>query len=358
MKQRFRQYGLSVGLLPTGPKNTIADVAGLRLGHCTKIAGDDIRTGVTVIDPGLPNLFDLKLPAAVAVGNGYGKVTGVTQIQELGVIEAPIALTNTMAVGPVMRALADQVVTNTPSLQKTQEPILNGPNVFVGEVNDSRLNNFYQDGVGQDEVKRALASLSPDFELGSVGAGTGGRAFSWKGGLGSASRMIQLGKKTYTVGTLAQTNFGGSLTILGVPVGKLLGKTDFDTLLSPAGDGSGNIIIATDAPLSSRQLERLARRAFLGLARTGSVLNHSSGDYSLAFSTNRAGLEGSGNPGYCLPDADLSIFFLAVVESVEESVYDALFLAETMTGRNGFTLPSLPADEAVSLLRKRMEPRE
>ena len=318
------------------------------MGHRTLVEGDGIRTGVTVVDPGTPRLFHDKLPAAVAVGNGFGKLTGVTQINELGTLETPIALTNTLAVGPAMQGLVELVLRITPGIGATATV-----NAVVGETNDGIVNDIHRIVVTPGDVAAAHAARTRAFALGSVGAGTGTCAFGWKGGIGSASRRVRHGRRTFTVGALLQTNFGGALTIMGVPVGEMLGRTDFDKFRAPRGDGSCMIILATDAPLSARQLSRVARRAMIGLGRTGSILGHGSGDYAVAFSTNRAGIEGAGG-GDCLPDTALNPFFLAAVEVVEESVLDSLFTATTVTGRDGNTLQQLPVARVVKLLRKHL----
>lgn len=334
---RFRDYGFRPGFLPTGKLNLISDVPGVKVGHKTKHESDDVRTGVTIIDPGVKNLFRTKLPAAVSVGNGFGKMAGTTQIQELGTLETPIALTNTLAVGPVLRGLVDLVVANTKDL-KPIETI----NAVVGETNDGLLNRIHKNSILGEEVYQAYTARRKDFALGCVGAGTGTRAFAWKGGIGSASRRIKLNGKSYTVGALVQTNFGGSLTIMGVPIGQQLGKTDFDSFIH-APDGSCMIVLATDAPLSDRQLRRLAKRGLVGMTKTGSVMANGSGDYAIAFATKKQG---------GIDDNDLNTFFLAAVEAVEESIYDALFLAQTTVGRDGEKLEALPIDMVVERLRE------
>lgn len=340
---RFKDL-FTVGFLPSGERGSICDVEGVRVGHLTKIEGVDVRTGVTVVDPGAKNLYRNKLPAAVYVGNGYGKLAGSTQVEELGTLEAPIALTNTLAVGPVLRGVVDVVIKNTPDLKPTETI-----NVVVGETNDGILNTIHTNTITSADTEAAYRACSTNVAGGNVGAGTGTRAFSWKGGIGGASRVVMIGGKKYTIGILIQTNFGGSLTILGVPIGTLLGKNDFADIL-PLPDGSCMIVVATDAPFSARQLKRLAKRAFLGLIRTGSIVAPGSGDYVIAFSTNRAGVEGS-EAGACLPDSDLTPFFLGAVEAAEEAVYDALFCAETLSGR-GNTLEALPFTRVVDLLKK------
>jgi D-aminopeptidase len=342
-KKRFRDYGLSVGYLPTGTRNSIADVKGVRVGHTTRIEGDDIRTGVTVIDPGVPNLFMEKIPAALAVGNGYGKFAGATQLWELGTLETPIALTNTLAVGPAMRGIVDIVLSETAGIGPADSI-----NAVVGETNDGLLNDIHRNTITSGDVRRAYDTRSENVAEGSIGAGTGTRLFSWKGGIGTSSRIVIVEGTPYAIGVLVQTNFGGSLTINGVPVGRLLKKSDF--AIPAANDGSCMIVLATDAPLTSRQLERIAKRTFLGLARTGSVLASSSGDYAVAFSVSRQGVEGSGIPGSCLADSRLTEFFLAAAESVEESVYNALVAAETVQGRGGHVLEAFPIGSVLPLL--------
>ena len=267
-------------------------------------------------------------------------------MNELGTLETPIALTNTLAVGPVMQGLIELVLKITENLDPSKTV-----NAVVGETNDGFLNDIQRIVISGNDVASAYENRCSEFDLGSVGAGTGTRTFGWKGGIGSSSRIATISGREYTVGALLQTNFNGALTIMGVPVGKLLGKTSFDGFAPSGGDGSCMMILATDAPLSSRQLGRLARRAPLGLARTGSILAHGSGDYAIAFSTNRAGIDGPGS-GDRLPDNELNPLFLAVVESVEESVYDSLFSSETMTGRDNRKLEQIPIEKVVGMLKK------
>lgn len=346
MNKRFRDYGFDPGLLKPGKLNKISDVAGVVVGHRTRIESDSIRTGVTLIDPGTPGLFHEKLPAAVAVGNGFGKITGVTQINELGTLESLIVLTNTLSVGAAWHGLVQLMLKITPKMKPGTTV-----NAVVGETSDAVVNDIHKMVITADDVAAAYDARTRDFALGSVGGGTGTAAFAWKGGIGSASRLVRIGGKRYTVGTLLQTNFGGALTIMGVPIGKMLGRTSFDSFLPAQGDGSCMMILATDAPLSARQLGRIARRAMVGLGRTGSVLAHGSGDYAIAFSTNRAGVEGA-KAAACLPDTELNPMFLAAVEAVEESVYDSMFTAETVTGFKGHSLEQLPIDKVVGILQK------
>ncbi|HOE62828.1 MAG TPA: P1 family peptidase [Candidatus Sumerlaeota bacterium] len=346
--KRFRDYGFKPGMLPTGKLNKITDVRGVKVGHSTRIEGEAIRTGVTLIDPGIKNLYFNKVPAAIAVGNGFGKMTGSSQIDELGTLETPIALTNTLSVGAVMNGLVELVLKINENLEPNSTF-----NAVVGETSDGIINDMHRLVLGSADVDMAYKNRKKDFDIGCVGAGTGTCAFAWKGGIGSASRIVCVNKKKYTVGALLQTNFGGALTIMGVPIGIMLGKTSFDRFLSPQGDGSCMMIIATDAPLSSRQLGRMARRAALGLARTGSVMAHGSGDYAIVFSTDRSGVEGK-DFGACISDRNLTPFFLAVVETVEESVYDSMFAAKTLAGRSGNKLEQLPIEKVLKILKKHL----
>jgi len=343
--KRFFEYGFKVGFLESGSLRSIADVRGVQVGHATRIEGEDVRTGVTVIDPGIEHLYQQKIPAAFYAGNGTGKVAGISQIEELGTLEAPIALTTTLSVGRVMRGMIG-IVLSQEKLEKIQTI-----NVFVGECNDGILNNIHKDSITEKDVRVAYENRSGKVEVGNVGAGCGTRCFSWKGGIGTASRLITIGEVTYTVGVLVQTNYGGALEILGVPVGKLFSKTDYEGII-PDTDGSCMIILATDAPLTARQLRRLAKRSFMGLAKTGTIMRTVSGDFTLAFTTSRIGLEGSGVVGQCVPDSEMTGMFLAAAEATEEAVYDALFAAETMTGRDGNVLEAIPKEQVINLLNQ------
>lgn len=349
IKKRYFEYGFATNYLPSGKMNTIADVPGVSVGHLTKIDGNDTRTGVTIIDPGINNLFREKIPGAFYVANGSGKVAGVTQVEEFGTIETPIALTNTLAVGSVMSGLIDLVISQTPDLNPIESI-----NAVVGEVNDGYLNNIHKSSIQPADVFLAYEARSKNVVVGNVGAGTGTRCFSWKGGIGSSSRIVRLKNTNYTVGVLSQTNFGGALNLQGIPMGKILGKSDF-VIENETPDGSCVIVIATDAPLSARQLKRLAKRAPLGMARTGSIMATQSGDYVIAFSTNRSGIEGAQATRQLISDLDLNNFFLAATEGVQESIYDALFAAETMTGRDGNVREAFPIDQALIYLNNQNE---
>jgi D-aminopeptidase len=343
-RPRAREFGVAPGVLPPGPLNAITDVAGVAVGHRTVIDGDDVRTGVTAIVPHGGNLFQEKCPAAVYVFNAFGKLVGSTQVEELGVIETPILLTNTLAVWSAADALKHYTLT-----QPGNEDV-RSVNPVVGETNDGALNDIRGEHLTREDFLAALngASTGPIAE-GNVGAGTGTICFGFKGGIGTSSRRLPEDLGGHTVGVLVQTNFGGVLSIDGVPVGKELGRH----YLAAAGkaeqadraDGSVMMIVATGAPVDARQLKRLARRAALGLARTGSSGSHGSGDFVLAFSTNR-------NPPKLLDDTQLSPLFEAVIEATEEAIYNSLFQAETMKGRGGRTVDALPLDRVREIFRK------
>ena len=281
VRKRVREWGISPGILPTGPWNAITDVQGVRVGHVTLMDGDDIRTGVTAVLPHNGNLFQDKVPAGMAVGNGFGKLTGSTQVEELGEIETPIVLTNTLAIPRAAEALIDWTLA-----QKGNETV-RSVNPVVGETNDGILNNIRKMAVRKEEIVAAIqnASSGPVAE-GCVGAGTGTICFGWKGGIGTSSRLLPGKLGGYTIGALVQTNFGGVLQMEGIPVGRELGQYYLKEYLDDASvDGSVMIVLATDAPLSDRNLKRLARRGLAGLARTGASMSNGSGDYVIAFST-------------------------------------------------------------------------
>jgi len=316
-RPRAREAGIVVGVLPTGPLNAITDVAGVRVGHTTLIRGDNVRTGVTAILPHAGNLFQQKVPGAVFVGNGFGKLIGSTQVEELGEIETPILLTSTLNVWRVADTLVDWMLA-LPGNENVRSI-----NPVVGETNDGYLNDIRSRPVGREEVFQALnTARDGPVEEGAVGAGTGTVAFGYKGGIGTSSRRLPAG---YTVGVLVQSNYGGHLRVNGIP------------FAAAAGDGKGScmIVIATDAPLDSRNLKRLGMRAMLGLGRTGSTGENGSGDYAVAFSTTRD------KP--LLTNEQASPLFGAVIEATEEAVLNSLFKAETTTG-NGKTVRALPLE--------------
>jgi len=327
-RPRLRDLGATIGTLPTGTLNAITDVEGVRVGHATVIRGDNVRTGVTAIVPHGGNLFQEKVPAAIFVGNGFGKITGTTQVEELGEIETPILLTSTLNVPRVADALIDFMLA-LPGNENVRSI-----NTVVAETNDGTLNDIRSRPVGRDDVFAALknASTGP-VEEGSVGAGTGTIAFGYKGGIGTSSRRV----RGYTIGVLAQTNFGGSLTIAGVPVGEELRGA------AKSGPGSCVMVIATDAPVDARNLKRIAARAIMGMARTGASGSNGSGDYAIAFSTAR------GKP--LLSNDAMSPLFAAAIEATEEAIINSLLKATTVTG-NGHTAEALPIDATREILRR------
>ena len=349
---RARDLGIAPGILSPGPLNAITDVDGVRVGQVTLIRGDDIRTGVTAILPHAGNLFQEKAPAGLAVGNGFGKLMGATQIQELGEIETPIVLTNTLAVPQAADALIAWTLA-----QPGNEGVLS-VNPVVGETNDGRLNHIRARAVTAQHVLAALAAAQtgPVAE-GCVGAGTGTVCFGWKGGIGTSSRRLPDSLGGWTVGVLVQANYGGVLQILGVPVGQILGQHYLRAELD-AGDADGSIMIlaATDAPLSGRNLARLARRGLAGLARTGSSMSNGSGDYVLAFSTAQ---DVRRNPARRadlailreLPNDRMSPLFQAMIEATEEAIYNALFRAESVAGAGGVRVEALPPDQVLGIVR-------
>jgi D-aminopeptidase len=359
-RPRARDVGITVGILPTGTLNAITDVEGVLVGHTTLIRGNDVRTGVTAILPHGGNLFQEKVPGAVFVGNGFGKLAGSTQVNELGEIETPILLTSTLSVPRVADFVLDYML-GLPGNEKV--PSINP---LVAETNDGYLNDIRGRHVTRDDVFAAIkGAKSGAVTEGSVGAGTGTVAFGFKGGIGTASRKLPQRLGGFTVGVLVQTNFGGVLTINGAPVGRELGRYYLkDDLAAPADgrtspDGSIIMVIATDAPVDARNLDRMAARAMMGLARTGASGSNGSGDYAIAFST-AAGVrvrpvsESERNMPrnlQTLGNDAMSPLFLAVIEATEEAIYNSLFRATTMTGR-GRTVEALPLDRTIEILRK------
>ena len=354
-RPRARDIGLVVGTFPTGPLNAITDVADVKVGHSTVIEGDDIRTGVTAIIPGPGNLYTHPMPAWIHVGNGYGKLIGETQVREFGELETPILLTCTLCVWSAANALKDWVYEQPGMGEHTVNPI-------VGETNDSRVNNMWADPIQRDQVFEALAKASggPVAE-GSVGAGTGTQAFGWKGGIGTSSRVLPDSLGGYTVGVLVQTNYGGTLTMNGAPVGRELGTYSYRRQLESAGDddnqedGSIMMVVATDAPLNARSLDRVAMRAMMGLARTGSFASNGSGDYVIAFSTEpgvrRPRTSDTPVSSKVLVNASMSPLFAATAEATEEAIYNAIFKATTVSSSRG-TLEAIPIEELKRILEK------
>jgi D-aminopeptidase len=382
VRPRARDIGLVVGVLPPGPLNAITDVDGVIVGQVTRIEGSDVRTGVTVIVPHRDNIFQSKIPGAVFVGNGFGKLIGSTQVNELGEIESPIALTSTLSAPRVADALIDYLL----ALPGNQD--VRSVNPIVGETNDGRLSDGRGRHVSRDDVLSAIHSAKGgSVEEGSVGAGTGTVSFGFKGGIGTSSRRLPPVLGGYTLGVLVQTNFGGVLTIAGAPVGQELGRYYLREELTAeakpdsmgaqvntaskgtrsaadTADGSIMIVIATDAPLDSRNLRRVASRAMFGVARTGGIGANDSGDYVIAFSTatnlritseTRLHPSSTSRPGYApvstplLTNDAMSPLFMAAIEATEEAIYNSLFRATTTTG-NGHTVEALPIAETLAIL--------
>ena len=352
-RPRPRSVGIAPGTLPTGPFNAITDVPGVLVGQTTLRAGDSVRTGVTAILPHGGNLYQDRVPAAVHVINGFGKLVGTTQLSELGELETPILLTCTLCVWKAADAMVAYLLAQ-PGMAEVRSI-----NPVVGETNDGNLNAIRSRPISPDDVVAALTGArSGPVAEGSVGAGTGTITLGWKGGIGTSSRRVAMGDSTWTVGVLVQTNFGGSrdFILLGVPVGRLLGRDGVTGGARSQGPkGSIMIVVATDAPLSDRNLERLASRAALGLGRTGAIAGNGSGDYVLAFSTNAAVRRPQGSPlrhTTELGNDVMSPLFAGVVEATEEAIDNALFAATTTTA-NGNTVEALPIDEVLALLRAR-----
>ena len=357
---RARELGVAPGVFRPGPLNAITDVAGVRVGHATVVAGDSVRTGVTAILPHAGNLFFDRVPAAIHVGNAFGKLVGATQVRELGELETPILLTCTLCVWRAADALTAEL------LAKPGMDAVGSINPVVGETNDGALNAIRARPITPDVVRRALASASSGAVAeGSVGAGAGTIAFGWKGGIGTSSRALPRSLGAWTVGVLVQTNFGGVLQVMGAPVGRELGRHAFRSDVErERGDGSIMIVVATSAPVDDRNLERLAARAIMGLARTGASGSNGSGDYVIAFSTadevrrrvpppspGTAPAPPSPRVTRQLHDDDMSPLFQAVIEATEEAIYNSMFAATSVTSR-GRTVRAIPLDSVRMVLRK------
>lgn len=341
LRPRARDVGITIGILDPGPLNAITDVEGVRVGHTTVVEGDSIRTGVTAILPHGGDLFADKVSGAIVVRNGFGKLVGLSQVNELGQIETPILLTGTLSVFRAADALVDTLLA-TPANADVRSI-----NPVVGETNDGYLSDIRARPIEPSHVRHALRTASSGpVEEGSVGAGTGTRALGWKGGIGTSSRRLPVSVGGYTVGALVQTNYGGQLTIAGVPVGRFVqaGRPEEPRRDDREG-GSVMIVIATDAPLAHRELERMAQRAFAGIARTGSWMSHGSGDYAIAFSTYRGPIDS--------PDGGLlTRLFVATAEAVEEAVLNSLFRATTTIGYRGHRAEALPIPDVLEVLQK------
>ncbi|MEO0902578.1 MAG: P1 family peptidase [Bacteroidota bacterium] len=341
--KRIRDYGIEIGVLAPGKYNAITDVEGVQVGHTTLIEGDSIRTGVTAILPHSENIFQFKVPAAIYIGNGFGKLTGYSQVKELGNIETPIILTNTLSVS----VASDALITYTLEANENVRSV----NSVVGETNDGWLNDIRGRHVTQEHVLQAIENAHGGaIEEGSVGAGTGTICFQYKGGIGTSSRIIPKNFGGYTVGVLVQSNFGGVLEINGAPIAKEL--DNYPSQFKYDVDGSCMIVVMTDAPLDSRNLERLAKRAVMGLAKTGGIASNGSGDYVIAISTakeNRIPYSSDSlfNETKVVRNEAVTPLFLATIEATEEAILNSLFAADTMIGRNGHTINSIPIDKVL-----------
>ncbi|MBA3674223.1 MAG: P1 family peptidase [Chitinophagaceae bacterium] len=350
--KRARDLGIIIGVLPAGSLNAITDVYGVKVGHATLIKGDSVRTGVTAVLPHDGNIFQQKVPAAIYVGNGFGKLAGITQVQELGNIETPIILTNTLSVATAINAVIDYTLK-----QKGNENV-RSVNAIAGETNDGWvLNDIRGKHVKEQDVLNAInQAREGSVQEGNVGAGTGTITFGFKGGMGTASRKIPAQLGGYTVGVLVQSNFGGVLQINGVPVGEELKKFYLQNELNKKVDGSCMIIVATDAPLDSRNLERLAKRAFMGLAKTGGIAHNGSGDYIIAFSTDTSiriphDTKETKQTVSLLNNDAVSPLFMAAIEATEEAIINSLVAAKTTTA-SGNTVEALPLEKVIAILKK------
>ncbi|NVJ46906.1 MAG: P1 family peptidase [Cytophagia bacterium] len=348
--QRARDLGIEIGVMKPGTLNSITDVPGVLVGHKTLIEGENIRTGVTAILAHDRNIFQEKVPAAIYIGNGFGKLAGISQVKELGNLETPIILTNTLSVPMGIQG----TVKYTLNLEGNEN--VRSVNAVVGETNDGGLNDIRGIHIKDSDVIEAIENAKSGMvEEGNVGAGTGTIAFGFKGGIGTSSRLLPATLGGYTVGVLVQTNFGGVLSIAGAPVGKELERYPFKNAIEKS-DGSCMIVVLTDAPLDARQLERVAKRAMMGLARTGGIASNGSGDYVVAASTAKSmripyQTTEKLDKGDVLRNDEMSALFMATIEATEEAIINSLFAAETMTG-NGRTIESLPKEQVIPILKK------
>ena len=351
-QNRSRDFGLKIGVLAPGKLNAITDVAGVKVGHTTLSEGSSVRTGVTAILPHEGNVFHEKVPAAIYVGNGFGKLAGSTQVIELGNMETPIILTNTLGVSTAM----DAVVEYTLNLKGNEN--VQSVNAVVGETNDGYLNDIRGRHVKKQHVLDAINNAKAGaVQEGNVGAGTGTICFGFKGGIGTSSRVLHEKSGSYTIGVLVQSNFGGVLQMDGVPVGEELKQFYLSDQLMDKADGSCMIVVATDAPVDARNLERMAKRAIMGLAKTGGIGSNGSGDYVIAFSTHpqlrmKHDSKDRTETINVLRNDAMSPLFMAVIEASEEAIINSLFAAEAMTGNEGHTIKALPKEEVIKIVKK------
>lgn len=350
-KKRARDYGIEIGVMSTGKLNAITDVPGVQVGHVTLTKNDNVRTGVTAIVPHSGNIFQDKIPAAIYIGNGFGKLAGISQVQELGNLETPIILTNTLSVPMGIQGTVKY------SLGLNGNEKIQSVNAVVGETNDGYLNDIRGMHVSEQNVIDAILNAKAGAVTeGNVGAGNGTVAFGYKGGIGTSSRKLPKQLGGYTIGVLIQSNFGGVLTINGAPVGKELESYPFANAIQKS-DGSCMMVILTDAPLDARQLERVAKRAMLGLAKTGGIASNGSGDYVIAASTATSmrisyETDSKTDNGNVLRNDEMSPIFMATIEATEEALINSLFAAETTSGREGHTIEALPLDKVITILKK------
>lgn len=352
-QKRPRDYGIKIGVLATGTNNAITDVKGVKVGHVTIRSGENVRTGVTAILPHSDNVFQNKVPAAVYVGNGFGKLAGTTQVEELGNIETPIILTNTLSIAAGLDGLIDY------TLSWKENAEVRSVNGIVGETNDGGLNDIQGRHVKKEHALEAIQKAkSGKVEEGSVGAGTGTLCFEYKGGIGTSSRVLPKDLGGYTVGVLTQTNFGGVLQIDGVPVAEELGMYAYKNSIEGSVDGSCMMVVATDAPLDARNLKRLAKRAIMGLAKTGGIASNGSGDYVIAFSANESvripyAADKSTDTYTFLRNDEMSPLFMATIEATEEAIINSLFAATgTYKLGNGHEIKPLPVDKVIDIMKK------
>jgi len=352
-KKTLREHGFPIGIFDTGKNNAITDVPGVTVGQVTCIEGDSIRTGVTAIIPHQGNIFRNKIPAAIYAGNGFGKLAGVTQVQELGNIETPIVLTNTLNVAAGIEGLISY------TLQQPGNENVRSVNAVVGETNDGGLNKIQQRYVTPQIVLQALANAKPGpVEQGCVGAGTGTVAFNFKGGIGTSSRVLPKSLGGYTIGVIVQSNYGGILEIDGVQVGQKLGVFSYknDIPQSKSADGSCMMVVITDAPIDARNLERVAKRAMMGLAKTGGIASNGSGDYVIALSVAPENLIDDSKKMHTqtlLDNGQMSPIFAATIEATAEALWNSMFMAETTKGYKGYTVEALPVDKVLEMLKNR-----